>query len=390
MNENKKNIPIILILLNLLLFIAIILVFKEGKNAEKIQGGKEQSEIKQAEEGLKEKVKKEAKIEEVSNEQEGEREQKDVSLGKKNNHDTKLKDDSKNTNDDDEDSKESESPQFRVVPYLIICRDEAGNILDKKTEMGEIGETVSTEAASRNGYKVDNDVKSIVLSENESENVIMFYYEEDTTVAYRVQCIDEDGDLLEESTDYGEKGSTIKINALKVNGYIPIEEVRSITLSSDEEDNVVVFEYRKEDDNYWMDIPDHNTCLYKSHTYFAYRTNSIDTFWEAEAYAESRGGHLAIINDSAENQTLYEYVMDDLGYESAYFGLADVDFEGLWEWVDGSGINYENWAPGQPDREGVENYALFWHKDPRYTWNNADFGKDNVGTVTFLIEWDGQ
>ena len=48
--------------------------------------------------------------------------------------------------------------------------------------------------------------------------------------------------------------------------------------------------------------------------------------------------------------------------------------------------------PLQPDNGGVsdgdereEDYALFWHKDPDYTWNDGDFRKDRV-TVCFYLK----
>lgn len=285
----------------------------------------------------------------------------------------------------------SSESSFTSVSYVVISRDADGNTLEKQMKQGTVGETVKEEAEPRNGYIVDDNQKSIVLSDNESENVIIFYYDKITVLAYTVQCVDEYGNLLSESTDYGETGSTVCIDAPYLEGYISLQEEQSIILSPDEDDNIVTFKYEEEKD-ITVDIPERNTCLYNGHTYYAYRTNSIDSFWEAEVYAEDRGGYLAIINDNAENQVLYEYVMDDLGYESAYFGLVDtnsVESNG-WEWVDGSKVFYEHWAAGQPDREGIENYALFWYKDPRYTWNNADFGKDAAGTVTFLIEWDIQ
>ena len=138
------------------------------------------------------------------------------------------------------------------------------------------------------------------------------------------------------------------------------------------------------------DIPTSNTTTYNGHTYYAYETSAIDSYQEAQAYAQSRGGYLAVINDDKENTKLYDYVFYERNLPSAYFGLSDENYEDYWEWIDGTPYSYDNWADGQPDNQRkVENYALFYYKDPAYTWNDGDFGKDPTrGTVIFLIEWD--
>ena len=75
--------------------------------------------------------------------------------------------------------------------------------------------------------------------------------------------------------------------------------------------------------------------------------------------------------------------------ESAYFGFTDDGSEGEWYWVNGDNSQYKNWLQGQPDnRRSREHYALFYYKDTPYKWNDGDFGKDEAGTVTFIVEWD--
>ena len=138
-----------------------------------------------------------------------------------------------------------------------------------------------------------------------------------------------------------------------------------------------------------LDIPDGNVLRYKGHTYYALRTESIDSFRDANQYCREHGGHLAVLSDAEENAAVYDYVFYDLKYESAYFGLTDDGSEGSWYWVDGTPFSFESWLEGQPDGLGdTENYALFWYKDVPYKWNDGDFGKDAEGRVAFLIEWD--
>lgn len=212
-------------------------------------------------------------------------------------------------------------------------------------------------------------------------------------VHYTVRCVDEDGEILQEKVYTGTAGDDVSVTAPTCEGFVPTPERQERTLSSDEADNTFVFYYDAEDApaETKPNIPAQNVLYYNGHTYYAYRTTGIDSYWEAANYAESCGGYLAVITDGDENRAVYDYVFDELRYESAYFGLTDDGFEGDWYWIDGSAYEYENWAAGQPDNlGGNENYALFWHGDRAYRWNDGDFGKDAAGTVTFLIEWDTQ
>ena len=209
------------------------------------------------------------------------------------------------------------------------------------------------------------------------------------TVSYVVSCVDTEGNLL--NTDYyiDTDGVSVTVNASDIAGYLPTKEETTITLHA-EADNTVIFIYTPEETGPAMDIPSYDTLIYNGHTYYAYETSAIDSFRQAQEYCMTRGGYLAVINDGFENAALYDYVFYDLGLESAYFGLSDEGHEGKWGWVDGSSLNYKNWLDGQPDnRNGTENYALFYYKDTPYTWNDGDFGKDpDTGKVIFLIEWD--
>ena len=126
-----------------------------------------------------------------------------------------------------------------------------------------------------------------------------------------------------------------------------------------------------------------------NHRYYAVNTDTVLSFWQAKSYCESLGGYLAVINNDEENEVLYNYVFNTMGYQSAYFGLTNDGTDEKWYWSDGSTYNYTNWLDGQPDNQnGNEHYALFYYKDEPYKWNDGDFGLDDSGTVTFLVEWD--
>lgn len=134
---------------------------------------------------------------------------------------------------------------------------------------------------------------------------------------------------------------------------------------------------------------DPNDALtYNGHSYYIY-SDVANTWEEAQAYCEARGGHLAVINDDNENHMLFIF-MQAAGYNSAYFGLSDAAKEGTWTWVNGESVNYTNWASGEPNSESSnEDYAEFYYKFSDGKWNDGNFKHGTVGdTRAFICEWD--
>lgn len=126
-----------------------------------------------------------------------------------------------------------------------------------------------------------------------------------------------------------------------------------------------------------------NALKYNGHSYYLF--NEGMTWEEAKTYCESRGGHLAVINNAAENSKLFNY-MKSKGYDSAYFGLSDAIKEGTWTWATGDSSSYRNWASGEPNGGTYENYGMFYYKFTNGTWNDGDFGSEGINT--FICEWD--
>ncbi len=133
-------------------------------------------------------------------------------------------------------------------------------------------------------------------------------------------------------------------------------------------------------------IPDDAT-YYNGHYYKIYQDGM--TWNDAKTFCENLGGHLAVINDAAENSALFTY-MNSQGYTSAYFGLSDAEKEGTWKWVNGDTLTYTNWASGEPNNEGRnEDYGMFYWKFTTGKWNDGNFGgSTNRGGNAFICEWD--
>ena len=90
------------------------------------------------------------------------------------------------------------------------------------------------------------------------------------------------------------------------------------------------------------------------------------TWDEAKADAEARGGHLVTVGSDEE----WNKIKDLLPMDSfIWLGGSDQNAEGEWKWVDETPWNYSNWAPGEPNNDGGENYLLAYNGD--HTWNDG-------------------
>ena len=125
---------------------------------------------------------------------------------------------------------------------------------------------------------------------------------------------------------------------------------------------------------------------YNGHHYYVY-SKVCNTWEETKKYCENLGGHLAVINDKAENDELYKYITSR-GHKTAYFGLSDSTQEGNWKWLDDS-VNYYNWFSGEPNGGRFENYAEFYYQFPDGRWNDGNFGHGTQNdSKNFICEWD--
>ena len=86
---------------------------------------------------------------------------------------------------------------------------------------------------------------------------------------------------------------------------------------------------------------------------------SSSTWTEAEAKAVALGGHLATINDAAEQV----WVFNTFGISGGttnhlWIGLTDQAVEGSFVWISGETASYRFWGLGQPDNGGgIEDYV---------------------------------
>ncbi len=109
-----------------------------------------------------------------------------------------------------------------------------------------------------------------------------------------------------------------------------------------------------------------SSFTFNGHTYEIVTTPM--SWLRARDYAVSQGGYLAIVGSKAENDAIYAQVASLLssaprapdGGDSAYvwLGASDIDSEGNWKWVDGTGVTsgYTNWGVGAQATVEPDNY----------------------------------
>ncbi|MDZ7848276.1 MAG: HYR domain-containing protein [Owenweeksia sp.] len=119
---------------------------------------------------------------------------------------------------------------------------------------------------------------------------------------------------------------------------------------------------------------------HKGHTYFL--SNTAANAVSAHNTAQSLGGHLATISDSAENAFLAS-----LTTQTFWIGFTDKDVEGTFKWITGEAITYTNWdtANGEPnDYNGREDWTVLNFQGASPLWN--DYWANNQ--ELFMIEYD--
>ena len=87
------------------------------------------------------------------------------------------------------------------------------------------------------------------------------------------------------------------------------------------------------------------TWFYNEQTKHSYALVDGVTWADAEAYGVKYGGHLATIDDPAEQ----DWLTATFPGEWHWIGLNDRAQEGKWVWSSGKRVTYTDWQPGQPD-----------------------------------------
>ncbi|OPY90320.1 MAG: Lectin C-type domain protein [Syntrophus sp. PtaU1.Bin208] len=113
--------------------------------------------------------------------------------------------------------------------------------------------------------------------------------------------------------------------------------------------------------------------LYNGHYYEL--TSSTGTWGWCENEAVLKGGHLVTINDSTEES----WLQSQFGRAYLWIGFTDQAAEGTWVWISGEPVTYTNWAGGEPNNAGGEDYAVMnWSG---IKWNDLNGSQPYYGII---------
>src|SRR5258705_13954892 len=109
-----------------------------------------------------------------------------------------------------------------------------------------------------------------------------------------------------------------------------------------------------------------------------------DNWTNSEMAAVALDGHLATINDAAEDAGVYSTFSSWGGIpRTMWIGLNDAAAEGTYVWVSGESTAYTHWGPGEPNNLGNEDFVCYFPPDYQYreTWNDCSWSSMINGLV---------
>ena len=196
-----------------------------------------------------------------------------------------------------------------------------------------------------------------------------------------------DYEMSDEQTD-------IPSDAITINGH----EEDSI---SEKKDGTIKAQKEVEEENSShipFKFPD-GTVEYRGHHYFIYNDNRGS--WEnAAERCVARGGYMAVINDSEENEFLYKYMLS-MDFDGAFFGLVRDDSKN-WRYLGGDTSDFEDWGENSKgikepnDQDGQSKYASMNIHMNNGHWDDVEYGKQVYtpegmpykNLYTYICEWD--
>ncbi len=135
-----------------------------------------------------------------------------------------------------------------------------------------------------------------------------------------------------------------------------------------------------------VDIPD-DAAEFNGHYYYLYQQSK--SWKDAQAFCESKGGHLVTIT-SAEEQAFLEEYLEGFKDGDYMIGLHR-DLDEFQTWVTGEPVSYTNWGTNEPDNLGGQSVGVMTNgerKGSGYHIARGQWDDNRNGSYYFLCEWD--
>jgi hypothetical protein len=95
-----------------------------------------------------------------------------------------------------------------------------------------------------------------------------------------------------------------------------------------------------------------STKLVNPNNWHTYQGIDSNMTWEdGETYCKSKGGHLATITSSEENEFVFQNIAKNMSTGGSWIGGWDLGGDN-WTWITGEKLLYTNWSPGEPNDSG--------------------------------------
>ncbi len=121
----------------------------------------------------------------------------------------------------------------------------------------------------------------------------------------------------------------------------------------------------------------------------AYYLLGESTWTNSETQAIALGGHLATVNDAAENQWVLDTLVSGHAVSELWIGLTDSAVEGTWEWVDGDLSVYRNFRSGEPNGdvrgwEGCDYGSMYADGAYAGQWNDTSDTNTSISSPSLV------
>ncbi|XP_039674649.1 galactose-specific lectin nattectin-like [Perca fluviatilis] len=94
------------------------------------------------------------------------------------------------------------------------------------------------------------------------------------------------------------------------------------------------------------------------------------TWFDAEFFCQTAGGHLASIHSNVEHRFIRNYIKQVTGANRpAWIGGHDTVWVFWWLWTDGSYFDYTSWAAGEPNNYRGGEFCLLMNWNDN--WNDG-------------------